>query len=248
MNIKHLIDKIDSTSKKYPSTTFNSTGKIYTCINPFKYHILRKNYDTYMDMDGLFVDGILMCKFIKIFWSKSIKRLSFDMTSMAKDLFEKINDNGASIYFIGDEQEMIKLAVKKIKESYPNMNIIGFHSGFFENETDKHNIIKEIVNLNPLYAIIGMGGLFQEQFALSLKKNGFRGIAFTCGGYFHQAAGKLSYYPAWVNRYNLRAAYRIIKEKNYKRLWHVLVTFPMLFIIDTIKAKSSNKNIHSYEQ
>lgn len=153
---------------------------------------------------------------------------------MAKDLFSEINENGTSIYFIGDEQNMIEQAVRKFKESYPNMNIVGFHNGFFKDGRDRQQVIDEIVNLNPRYVIIGMGGLYQEKFALDLKNSGFGGIAFTCGGYFHQAAGKLSYYPEWVNKYNLRALYRIIKEKNYKRLWHVLVTFPVLFSIDTL--------------
>lgn len=238
MNIGSFIDKISSSSDSYPEETFSQAGRIYTCVNPFKYHIVRKHMDTYMAMDGIFVDGILMCKFFKWIWAKNVKRLSFDMTSMARDLFCRINKSGESIYFIGDSQEMVEGAVLKFRESYPGMNIVGYHSGFFRDLKDREAILENISRVAPNYVIIGMGGLIQEQFALDLRNKGYSGIAFTCGGYFHQASGNLNYYPEWVNRFNLRAPYRIIKEKNYKRLWHVLVSFPLLFLIDSIMTKS----------
>lgn len=241
MNICILIDKIHSTSNGYPDIILSDSNKIYTFVNPYKYHFVRKNEEVFLSMDGIMVDGILMCKFIKWFWGYNIPRLSFDMTTIAKDLFPRINNNGSPIYFIGDSQEMIEKAVSRFKESFPQMNVVGFHNGFFKSYEDKMSIINEIISLKPTYTIVGMGAIIQENFAADLKKAGYSGIVFTCGGYFHQAANSLYYYPEWINKLNIRIIYRMIKEKTYKRVWHVLI-FTVLFTYDTILSKCKDTN------
>ena len=78
----------------------------------------------------------------------------------------------------------------------------------------------------------------QEQFALDLKSRGYNGIVFTCGGFLHQSANDINYYPEWINKYNLRAFYRIVKEKGlWARLYNVLIQFPILFTWDSIRTK-----------
>ena len=73
---------------------------------------------------------------------------------------------------------------------------------------------------------------------MDLKKAGYKGIVFTCGGFLHQTSDNINYYPEWVNKYNLRAFYRLFHERGLvKRLFNVLLEFPILFIIDTIQTK-----------
>lgn len=237
MNIQWLIDKITDSSKNYPEKIFTEKNRIYTCINSYKYHIFHRDPTPYQQMDGIFVDGIFMCNCIKLFWGKNIHRLSFDMTSMAKDLFPRLCNTNETIFFIGDEEEMIKQSVSQIAKSYPEMRIIGFRNGFFENDIEREEAIDKIVKMNPDFVIVGMGGKLQEQFLFDLKKVGFNGIGMSCGGFFHQANEQLQYYPTWVNKYNLRACYRMIKEKTYKRLIHLIGTFPLFFILDTLSSK-----------
>lgn len=80
-----------------------------------------------------------------------------------------------------------------------------------------------------------MGSPLQEQFALDLKKSGYNGVVFTCGGFLHQTARGIKYYPEWVNKYNLRAFYRLFHEKGlWGRLYNVLIEFPILFTFDTV--------------
>lgn len=239
MNVPKLISKIEESYKNYPTKIFATPNKIYTCINPYKYHMVRKNTETFMSMDGIFVDGILRCKFIRILFGTKVNRISFDMTSMAKDLFPLLEKNGQSIYFIGDEEKYIHKAVSVYHNFYPKINIKGCHSGFFKDEKDREDVIRFICNLSPDFTVVGMGGVIQEKFALDLKSAGYKGIVFTCGGFFHQSAEKIEYYPNIINKLNLRAAYRMVKEGTYKRLWHILLSFPIFFIFDIIKSKTT---------
>jgi len=238
MNNRRFVDIIARSAKEYPETTFSRKGSAYTCVNPFYYHVFRKNNKLYDGLDGLFVDGILMAKLIGMLWGHSIPRLSFDMSGMAADLFERLNDNGESIYFIGSKQEPLEASISHIRESYPNMKIAGFRNGFFSSPEEREKVIKDIVALNPDFCIIGMGAPLQEKFAVDLKNAGFKGIAFTCGGFLHQTSQGINYYPDWVDKYNLRAFYRLSHEKGlWKRLYNVLIEFPFLFTFDTIHTR-----------
>jgi N-acetylglucosaminyldiphosphoundecaprenol N-acetyl-beta-D-mannosaminyltransferase len=62
-----------------------------------------------------------------------------------------------------------------------------------------------------------MGGIAQEDFLISLADQGWKGCGFTCGGYLDQLDDGLRYYPGWVDRLNIRFAYRLFREP--QRLW-----------------------------
>ena len=124
MNNKWLTDLIARSEKKYPQDIFFETKKIYTCINPYKYHMVRDNQELYKKMDGIFIDGILMVWLYRLCLGKKVTRLSFDMTAIAKDLFSYLNITPEkSIYFIGSESHHIKASVENFKKTYPKMNI-----------------------------------------------------------------------------------------------------------------------------
>lgn len=235
MNNRRFVETIAESAANYPYITFSGRGAIYTCVNPFSYHLIRGKKDLYERFDGIFVDGILMCKFINLLWRRSIPRLSFDMSGMAVDLFSRLNDNNETIYFIGAKQDSIDASIKQIKKSYPRINIIGYRNGYFESAGERQKVIDNIIRISPDFIIVGMGSPLQEQFCIDLKNAGYNGIAFTCGGFLHQTSTGIHYYPDWINRYNLRAFYRLYKEKGlWKRLYNVLIEFPILFTWDSI--------------
>lgn len=235
MNNRRFVETVTESASNYPDITFARKGAIYTCVNPFSYHIVRKQRDMYEKMDGLYVDGMLMCKLINLMWGRSIPRLSFDMSGMAVDLFDRLNRNEETIYFVGAKQDALESTIAQIRKAYPGMNIAGYRNGYFLLPGDREKEISHIVSLNPDFVIVGMGSPLQEKFCIDLKAAGYKGIAFTCGGFLHQTAAGINYYPEWVNRYNLRAFYRLFHEKGlWGRLYNVLVEFPILFTWDTV--------------
>jgi N-acetylglucosaminyldiphosphoundecaprenol N-acetyl-beta-D-mannosaminyltransferase len=238
MQISRLISKITNTSKDYPSKTFSETGRIYTCVNPYSYHIVRNNFDLYDRMDGIFVDGMTMCWWIRLLWGRKIPRLSFDMTAMAADLFEELNESKRTIYFVGARQAQLEATLHRIKNVYPNLHVVGFRNGYFSNNEQRQTEIDKIVHISPDFVVVGMGSPRQECFVADLKNAGFKGVAFTCGGFLHQTCESINYYPNWVNKYNLRAFYRLYKERGmWSRLFNILIEFPCHFIQDTLQSR-----------
>ena len=243
MNILCFIRKIKLSEDNYNAIVFEKKNKVYSFINPYGYHLLRKNIDLYNQLDGLFVDGILMCIYIRIFYKYKITRRSFDMTTVARDLFARLKNSRETIYFVGAKQNEIETTVSLIRATYPTIQIKGFRNGYFGSDQERLECMNEIVDLDPDFVVVGMGAILQEKFIVQLHKQGFKGISFTCGGYLRQASVGLEYFPKWSEKYHLRAFYRLYKEKGmFKRLYNVLIEFPILFIYDFFSLFFIKKN------
>lgn len=234
--VKPILEKLRQSGAGYPEEVLVSNGKIYTFVNPYSYKFVRRNHDLFNSMDGIFADGIFMCFNLRLFFGLKVPRLSFDMTKMAKDLFEKISTTGESIYIIGAKQNEVEDTVGIIRENYPDINICGYRNGYFSDDAERDEILGEIIDLNPDYLIAGLGTPLQEKFILELKKRGFRGTAFTCGAFVKQTSGGLNYYPGWVDKYNLRYFYRQFNEKGlFSRNFDTFIRFPYLMALDRVK-------------
>lgn len=234
MYVRHLIDKIIETNNISYDEIFETKNKVYSFINPYGYHIMRIDQSYYEQLDGLFVDGMLMCKLIRALYGHKITRRAFDNTSMATRLFSYLNEkDNKTIFFLGAKEDEVSKAVQNYMKSYPKMSIVGYNSGYFASEEERDSIIMKIINLQPDFCIVGMGAKLQEDFLIKLKGRGYNGIAFSCGGFIRQSSEKLEYFPHWVDRFNLRAFYRLYKEKGmFKRLYNVLIQFPIQFSWD----------------
>lgn len=227
-----LVRKIINTSFCGYDLLLSNKGKVYTFLNPVSYLDAIKDKKIFGKFDGIFADGSILVDAIKILYGKNVNRFSFDMTSVAPQLFEYAQQNQKSIYIVASKQEQVEKAVEIYKERYRSINIIGYRNGYFANEEEKDEEAKHIVGMNPDFLIVGMGAIAQEEFLLKVKDVGFQGIGFTCGGFIHQTASNMiDYYPAWIDRMNLRFLYRMYKEPHTrKRYIKAGVVFPILFV------------------
>jgi len=214
-----------------------SEHQLNTFLNPYSYILARKNKELFKNFN-IKIDGILLVKLLNLIGFKEIKRESFDMTSLAPVVFKEAIKENKSIYFIGTKPKIIDKAIDNIKKSYPKLNIIEFRNGYFQDDNERIRCLKHIKELNPDIVICGMGTPLQEEFLIDLKKIGWDGIGYTCGGFLHQVAKDIHYYPAWINKFNLRWAYRIYDEpKLFRRYFLEYTKFFIYFIIDYINYK-----------
>lgn len=231
-----LINKIISTAVIDYSNIFIDSEKIYTFLNPVSYLSALDNKELFNKFDGIFADGSILVSAIKMVYGQSVTRRSFDMTSMAPELLNYAEANGKSIYIVASKQEQVEKAVDIFKERYPRLILAGYRNGYFASEEEMNVEAKKIAEINPDFVIVGMGILMQERFLLKVKEARFKGIGFTCGGFIHQTAkNEIDYYPAWVNRMNVRFIYRMYKEPHTrKRYLQAALVFPARFIYERI--------------
>ena len=221
------------------NTLVDINVKINTFLNPYSYLLARKDKELFKNFN-LYIDGILLVKCLSIAGIK-VQRKSFDMTSMARELFERSETLG-SFYFIGTTDEDIHKFISIVKSNYPSMNIVGYRNGFFKNDIDRHKAIKNILAISPDIVVCGMGTPTQEYFIKELLDKGFKGNAYTCGGFLSQTTKKINFYPKWIDKYNLRFLYRFYKEKHTrKRLLRDYPIFICVFMYDLFCNKYRNK-------
>jgi exopolysaccharide biosynthesis WecB/TagA/CpsF family protein len=231
-----LVNKILSTEKYSVNQIFELKGKVYTFLNPVSYLTALDNKELFGQMDGIFADGGLLVKAIKMLYAKVVTRRSFDMTSMAPELFAYVAKHGKAIYIVASKREQVEKAVEIFHERYPKVKFAGYRNGYFANEDEMEQEAKHITELNPDFLIVGMGALMQEKFLLKVKNAGYQGVGFTCGGFIHQTSkNEIDYYPAWVDKTNLRFVYRMWKEPHTRKRYVMAgLLFPARFIAEKI--------------
>ena len=234
--ISILVSKIISTESFSVNQIFENKGKAYTYLNPVSYLTALDNKELFSQLDGIFADGGLLVKAIKMVYGKQVTRRSFDMTSMAPELFSYAEENGETIYIVASKQEQVEKAMEIFRERYPKVKFAGYRNGYFASESEMDVEAKYIAKLNPDFLIVGMGALIQEKFLLKVKNAGYQGVGFTCGGFIHQTSkNEIDYYPAWVDKTNLRFAYRMWKEPHTRKRYLMAgLLFPAKFIAERI--------------
>lgn len=211
------IDKIIFKDVNLSPDEFNINqliGKNVSFLNPYSYYLMKTKYiDILSGIDCWFIDGELGRKLTNLLYARKIKRYSFDFTSIAHDVFEYACQNNKKVFVIGSTQVNIDKFTKKIQASYPNISICA-KSGYFSSIKERESTISDIFNYQPDIVVVGMGAGLQEMFLIDLRKTGWSGIGFTCGGFIHQTASStdIKYYPDFIDRFNLRWVYRMYDE------------------------------------
>ena len=213
-----------------------------TFLNPYSYLLARKKTQLYERFNSICIDGISLVKTLKIFNLANITRKSFDMTSLAPIVFKDAIETSKSIYFIGAKPKIIERTIENIKSLYPELKIVGYRDGYLN--TARESVLHTIVDIRPDIIICGMGTPSQEELLVDLQDLGWNGAGYTCGGFLHQMAQDIEYYPKWVDQYDVRWMYRIYDEpKLLKRYFWDYPKFLLYFIYDYLKHYKTN--LHS---
>ena len=234
-----LINNLLSTGKFSVEELLKKGKGIYTFLNPVSYLEALKNKNLFSAFDGIYADGGLLVKAIKISYGVTVKRRSFDMTSLAPIVFSYAAKTGKSVAIVATKQEMVEKAVSNLEMSFQGLKICYYRNGYFKDEQEIDDEAQKIVSLQSGILIVGMGIIKQEQFLLKVRDAGYQGIGFTCGGFIHQTAlDKAEYYPDWVDKYGLRFLYRMYKEPHTrKRYAKAAFVFPMKFMWEKFTSK-----------
>ena len=172
-----LVSKIISTEFFSVDQIFENKGKVYTYLNPVSYLTALENKKLFSQMDGIFADGGLLVKAIKLVYGKQVTRRSFDMTSMAPELFAYAAEHGKTVYIVASKQEQVEEAVEIFRERYPKVKFAGYRNGYFASEEEMAQEARQVTELNPDFLIVGMGALMQEKFLLKVKGAGYAKIS-----------------------------------------------------------------------
>ncbi|WP_141563246.1 WecB/TagA/CpsF family glycosyltransferase [Teichococcus rhizosphaerae] len=163
--------------------------------------------------DMVLPDGIAMALATRRLSGLRAARISFDTTSLALPVLRLAADRGCRVALVGGRPGVARRAAEQLGRRFPELRIAGTWQG----HRDIAALAAELRDAAPDVVVCGMGSGRQEELLLRLAAAGWSGAGFTCGGYLDQLAGGLAYYPAWIDRAQLRWLYRLFREP--RRLW-----------------------------
>ena len=157
-----------------------------------------------------------------------------------RKICEIAEKEGYSIYLLGGKNEVPSLASENIKKIFPNINIVGFHEGFFEKDSEE-DVIKEINSHEPNILFVAMGAPLQEKWIAKHQNELKVDVAAGQGGTFDYEAGKIKRAPIVIQKLGIEWLWRLILQPS--RIIRMLVLpkylFKIIFTKDMTKGKFS---------
>lgn len=201
--------------------------KIVTCLNAYYMVKLKEeDYHWYDEFDYIASDGMGPIKLNKYFGRPKSIRLSFDLSTMAGPVFRDMMKHDESLFVLGAKPGEVERSVETIKKNFEGIKIAGFHHGYIKDCKD--SIVQEIKDSGAKVVIIGMGAPMQDEMAVLLKRAGFVGSVYTCGGFIHQTQETMISFPKWTNKLGLRWLYRIFTQSGM--LKRLIETYPKFVV------------------
>ncbi|MBR1908650.1 WecB/TagA/CpsF family glycosyltransferase [bacterium] len=141
----------------------------------------------------------------------------------AKKLIEESAKTGIPIALVGAKQEVLEKTVENLTSQYPDLNIIYTHNGYFDNNEE---IIDEIKEKSPKLLLAAMGAPKQEEFIYMAKSILPSTLMIGIGGSFDVWAGNVKRAPKILQKLGLEWLYRTIKQpERFKRIFPTLPKF-----------------------
>lgn len=161
-------------------------------------------------------DGIGIIKAGKILGTPLKERVAgYDLIC---NLLELGKDGSISFYFWGSKPGIAEIALEKMKEKYPNINILGAHDGYFKPE-EEESIVNEIKSLKPDVLLVGLGAPRQEITINKYINEGMFKIGIGCGGSIDVLSGAVKRAPKLFIKLHLEWFYRLLKQPTrFKRM------------------------------
>ena len=149
----------------------------------------------------------------------------------AKRLLKDCSDENIPVAIVGAKEEIVSKAIENLKKELPQLNIVYSHNGYFNNDQEIYDNIK---NANPKLILVAMGSPRQEQFIYNAKKVLNPCLMVGIGGSLDVWSGNIKRAPKIFQKLGLEWFYRTITQPS--RFKRIFPTLP-LFILKSIKYK-----------
>lgn len=117
--------------------------------------------------------------------------------------------NQWNIFILGSTQASLEEAIKQLKEKYNDINIAGYHDGYFKNDQE---IIKLINNAKTDILFVALGSPKQEYWIYNNEEKLNVKVAIGVGGSFDVISGRYKRAPQWMINASLEWLYRLITQ------------------------------------
>jgi len=172
----------------------------------------------YLDLlqkgDYILPDGIgvlLACKMINMGLRENLNG-----TDMLPFICRMAAEKNYSIYLFGAKPGVAALMRQKLIETYPSLRILGERNGYFKDESEEQEMIKEINELKPDILFVALGAPAQEKWITKHYNELACSLMIGVGGLFDFYSGKIKRAPIWMQEMGLEWIFRLAMEPKNK--------------------------------
>ena len=155
----------------------------------------------------------------------------------AKRLVEEAAKSGIPTALVGAKQEVLEKATETLLKNNSGLNLVYTHNGYFENNSE---IINELKEKSPKLLLVAMGAPKQEEFIYEAKNVLPSTLMIGIGGSFDVWAGNVKRAPKIWQKLGLEWLYRTIKQP--ERFKRIFLTLP-IFICSIIEEQYLKKGV-----
>lgn len=150
-------------------------------------------------------------------------------TDFSPLLMKELARLGCRVYFLGGKKGVAEKAAQNIKRKIPNLQIVGIHHGYFE---DDDEVINEINSSQADVLFVGMGVPKQEKWIFRNREKLNPKICIGVGALFNYLSGYIPRAPKFLQKIGLEWFWRVLTEP--KRLWKRYLVDDMRFLVKII--------------
>ncbi|MFJ7371581.1 WecB/TagA/CpsF family glycosyltransferase [Lysinibacillus sp. NPDC098008] len=224
-----LVDRIEQQEKTFVVTA-NPEVVMQANANPTVMGYLQQA--TYICADGI---GVVKAAQIL---GESLPERVTGYDTMVR-LLEVGQQKRFKIYLLGAQKDTIEKTVANIRKTYPNVEVVGYHDGFF----DWHNstIAEEIAALQPDLVFVALGVPRQEKWITENLGQFSKGVFIGVGGSFDVIAGTVKRAPIIWQKLNLEWFYRLLRQPSRFGRMLVLPRFALKVFTSKLKGQGAAK-------
>lgn len=152
-------------------------------------------------------------------------------------MIEECAKEGKSVALVGAKPHIAEKVVQNLKNELENLNVVYIHDGYFDND---EQIINELKNAGPRLILCALGTPKQEYFIHKAKKFLPDSLFIGVGGSFDVWSGNVKRAPEIFQKLRLEWLYRTIKEPyRFKRIFPALP----IFVCNVLKERFVPKGV-----
>ena len=141
----------------------------------------------------------------------------------AKRLLKESAINNIPVAIVGAKEEIIAKAVENLQNEINGLNIVYYHNGYFDNDSE---IYDELNSKSPRLILVAMGSPRQEKFIYNAKRYLKPALMIGIGGSLDVWSGAIKRAPMIFQKLGLEWLYRTVTQpERFKRIFPTLPLF-----------------------
>lgn len=148
-------------------------------------------------------------------------------TDLFPRLCERAAADGFSLYLLGGQPDVARLAAEAMQLRYPGLRIAGYHDGFFT-EANESQLIDSINQSGAGVLLVGFGVPKQELWLARHRGHIHTTVCMGVGGLFDYYSGRIPRAPVWLREIGMEWSWRFIQEPG--RMWRRYLIGNPLFL------------------